>query len=313
MDAVRQKMTAYEKNISQHGEGRSIEELLKTDEILKGVEAQRLRTQCTSITLIPEEHFDELAMSISTGDLAAVQADFEQRVKRLAADAADDAAARKRAAQEIAALTWGPTRVRVYNVVGLGILLFPGALAQQLAVARWLSADAHVPPDGRDLSGTTALFHSISTHPAFQPALAQILHAAGADVNARNRYGATAAHEICMIADALQAAEGALRWFVTHGGNVDVRDSDRCTPRAVLGMTTALMGASDRARMLKVLDDEDARRAGRGALCCAFCGREDKKLLRCGRCRKAGYCEPSEGRQCQKGDWPRHKAGCTAK
>lgn len=286
---------------------------------------------CTSLELIPSDHFDDLAFNIATGDLAAVQADFDARVKRLAGDdgAADDAAARTSAAQEIAELTWGPTGVRVYNLIGLGLLLFDDMREKQLAVARWLSTAAAVPVDGADLSGSTALFHAISTHPAFEPDLAQIMYDAGADVNRRNRYGATAAHEICMIADSsregVRKMEGALRWFVTHGGNVDVKDSDRCTPRSVLGMTTAMMGSSDRSRVLKVVEDEDKRRKGRKDACCVCCGREDLRLLRCGRCRKAGYCEPSTGRLCQKVndypvwglisaltslikvDWPRHK------
>lgn len=285
---------------------RPIEELLKTSEILKGVEAQRLRLHCTSISLIPSEHFDDLAFDISTGNLEKVQEDFESRVKRLSENEGqvDEATARSSAAKEISELTWGPTGVRVYNLIGLGLLMFDGMREKQLSVARWLSTEAKIPVDGADLSGSTALFHSISTHPAFEPELAQILYDAGADVNTRNRYGATTAHEICMIADSsrtgLKKMEDALRWFVTHGGNLDIKDSDKCTPRSVLGMTTAMIGKTDGARIKKVVEAEDKRRNGRKDACCSFCGREDLKLLRCGRCRKAGYCEPSKGRACQK-------------
>lgn len=255
-------------------------------------------------------------MQVASGDLAAVQSDFATRVKRLTIGSGDEETAKIQAAKEISNLKWGPTNIRVYNLIGLGIQLFPGIRDQQLDVARWLSIVAKVDVDGADTSGTTALFHAISTHPTFEPALAQILYDAGAEVNARNRYGANAAHEICMLSNSdkegLKMTEEALRWFVTHGGNIDVKDSDKCTPRTVLGLTTGMIGLRDRARILKVVEEEDGRRQGRKGVCCVFCGREDaKKLLQCGRCRKAGYCEPLS-RQCQKLDWPRHKTECKA-
>lgn len=44
----------------------------------------------------------------------------------------------------------------------------------------------------------------------------------------RNRYGATPAHDMSMIPSLdeqdVRRTEEALGWFVTHGGNVDVKE-----------------------------------------------------------------------------------------
>ncbi|KAF7230611.1 N-lysine methyltransferase SMYD2 [Nothobranchius furzeri] len=42
--------------------------------------------------------------------------------------------------------------------------------------------------------------------------------------------------------------------------------------------------------------------------CCEFCFSRKEGLARCGKCRKACYCDL----KCQKGDWPMHKLECSA-
>lgn len=260
--------------------------------------------------MIPAQHLDTYGMQLAMGDLPAVQADFENRVKDFNKNLnADDA--RTKAAHELYSLKWGPTKVPIYNLLGISCHIFPHQRVQLLAVTRWLSTIAKVPVDGTDVSGTTALAHSISTHPAFDPEFAQILYDAGGDVNVRNRYGATPAHDMSMILSLdeqdVRRMEEALRWFVTHGGNVDLKDGDGITART-LAETTARRFTS--TEILLILGKEDKRRQDRREMCCAFCGREDAKhLLQCSRCKKAKYCEPSS-RRCQKLDWPRHKSGC---
>jgi hypothetical protein len=106
--------------------------------------------------------------------------------------------AKTKAVHKLYSLKWGPTKVPIYNLLGISCQVFPRQRLQLLAVTRWLSTVVKVPVDGTDVSGTTALAHSISTHPAFDPEFAQILYDAGGDVNMRNRYGATPAHDMSM-------------------------------------------------------------------------------------------------------------------
>jgi len=248
------------------------------------------------------------------GELSAIQADFASRVEGFRKDCEDDeGGAENKAAQELAALRWSPTAVPIYNLLGLSSLISPRRRPQHLSIARWLVGVAKVPVNGTDASGTTALAHAISTYPAFDPEFAQILYDAGGDVNLRNRYGANAAHPMCMVLSLderdLRRSEEALAWFVAHGGNVDVKDSDGYSPRMAAG-TTARKCVSKRGdRLLKILEKEDERRERRRDKCCMFCGREDVKLLQCGRCKEAKYCEPTS-RSCHKLDWPQHKLGC---
>ena len=249
-------------------------------------------------------------MQLATGDLPAVQADLLKReVEDYCKDFNEDEA-RTRAAQDIYHLKWGPTKVPIYNLLGISFHTFRHQQLQHLAIARWLSTVAKVPVDGTDMSGTTALAHSISTHPAFDPEFAQILYDAGADINVRNRYGATPAHEMSLVLSLdeqdVRKTEEALRWFVTRGGNVDVKDGDGITARTLAEMTAKRFRSKN---IFLLLENEDKRRKGRKEMCCTLCGREDVKLLQCSRCRQARYCEPS-ARQCQKVDWPRHKLGC---
>ncbi|KAF7362725.1 MYND-type domain-containing protein [Mycena venus] len=309
----------------QTNAGRSLSELMKTQEILKGAESQRLRTFFTSNCMEPGRDLDAYGVFLANGDLAQVKDDFASRVARHAATASDsetpapgpstrtnEPAAQltpeAAAAQELYALTWGPTVVRIYGLLGLLRIIYPGRAAQHLAVARFLIDTAKVPVDGPDLSGTLALSHAISTKPALDFEYAQLLYDAGGDVNNRNRYGGTAAHEIAQIwtpqdKSVVARATSAFKWFLDHGGNVDIADSDGMTVRYMTSRTeslvpglSALVAASDRDRT-------------RGE-CCALCGRTaDETMKRCARCKVARYCAP-DVRACQKIDWPHHKKGC---
>lgn len=247
-----------------------------------------------------------------SGDLAILKADFIARVADFSKADAD--AATSKATQQLYEMRWGPTKIPIYNVLGLLCIINPHMRAQYITVARWLSQDVKVPVDGTDASGTTALSNSISTHPAFDPELAQILYDAGGQVGLRNRYGATAGHEICMVlsldAKDIRRATEALGWFVAHGGNVDVKDGDGITVRLLAENLARRFPSKGGKEVLGVIEKEYSRREMKKNLCCIFCGRDDgAKLLSCGRCKQAKYCEPS-ARQCQKLDWPRHKAGC---
>ncbi|PSS34020.1 hypothetical protein PHLCEN_2v1924 [Hermanssonia centrifuga] len=286
---------------------------------LKGEEAQRLRTFCTSNSVIPARDLDQYGLALMIGDLMLVKSDFSGRVARLASATRSVEEARAAAAKELFALKWGPTRTPIYDLLIVGTVLVPSKRENQLKVAHWLVHDAKVPVNGRDLSGSTAMNHAISTKPVFDPDFAEILYEGGGDVNDRNRYGCTPAHEIIMIMDArnsqaVRAPVGAMRWFLSHGGNLDIKDNEGMTARGTFTKTCAMhrsAGSFSINEVSKVVEQDDRRRKQLGDRCCTFCGREPDgkvKLLACSRCKITKYC--SLPRNCQKGDWPVHKVTC---
>jgi MYND finger len=184
-------------------------------------------------------------------------------------------------------------------------MIWPVRREKLLDVARWL-VSIGVPVDGKDLSGTTALSHSISTKPAFDPEFAEMLIHANGDINARNRYGATCAHEICMVwspdPNAVERASKALQFFLSHGGDPNIRENDGIT-------AFAAMQAPWLSGMKQLALEEEAHRRKEG---CAFCGstmddRNAVQLMRCGRCKRVRYCAPPKG--CQRAHWTTHKQG----
>src|ERR1700690_1722725 len=81
---------------------RPIAELLKTRELLKGYESQRLRTYCTSTSFQPAQHLDTYGMQLFMGHLPAVKADFTSRVDtRAGSESDDERSAKIKAAQEL--------------------------------------------------------------------------------------------------------------------------------------------------------------------------------------------------------------------
>ncbi|KAK0470363.1 uncharacterized protein EV420DRAFT_109561 [Desarmillaria tabescens] len=304
------------------GKGRPIEELIKTQESLKGQESQRLRTYCTTQMMIPNRDLDAYGTLLGTADVIRVRADFEMRVERhlkvISATSVDleasKEAARAAAADELYQMRWGPTRVPIYNLLGLFTLLYPPERTSYLSIAKYLIKTARVPVDGTDLSGTRALSHCFSTKPGFDLEYAQILYDAGGDVNSRNRYGSSVAQEIVQVykpgdRDAVTRAHAALEWFLRHGGNIDLADEDGFTVRMTIDQT--LRKIPTLKGILKLVEAEDARRKALGDTCCATCARtgENTTLARCGKCKKVRYCVPRL-RACQVLDWPKHKKTC---
>ncbi|KAI0353694.1 hypothetical protein OH77DRAFT_578686 [Trametes cingulata] len=296
------------------GLGRSIEELMRTDERLSGVESQRLRTYFSSNSLEPARDLDLFGRAVMMGDLDGLKSIYQIRLAHFSSLAADEEAARSAAMKEIYLKRWGPTRVPLFNLILLSSLINPGSKEMHHNIARWLIEEAKVPVDGTDLSGSTALHHAISTKPAFEPEYAQILYDAGGDVNHRNRYGGTPAHEQIMTWDprdkaVVRRAATALKWYLDHGGNIDIKDTDGKSPRSMVDSTRRLAQAGLRMDTWKVVDDEDRRRQSLAGQICSFCGRAprgDAALLTCSACRTARYCASP----CQKGDWPHHKLRC---
>ena len=264
---------------------------------------------------------DDFGRAVFFGLLDVLQEDVDKRKKDCAAKGESDPGAAT--VRDIYNLRWGPTQVPVFNLILLSTLLLKSMRSEHLKIARFLINDMKVPVDGTDLSGAQAIYHAISTKPAFDPEYAQLLYDAGGDVNARNRYGDTAAAEIAMLPGydeaAKRKARDALAWFLAHGGNVDVRNNDGVSARWVMsgaheqlvrrvGMDRALVETP----MWDIVIEEDRRRMELGMKACAFCGRGQEQtgraLLVCSRCKGAAYCAPP--RKCQTADWKTHKQKC---
>ncbi len=272
----------------------------------------------------PGRDLDAYGWVLFFGDLDKVKDDFRRRVSKHSKpirgdEPVDPEAARKAAVQEIFELSWGPTKVPIFDLLLLASLIEPESRSGHLEVTRWLLNEAKVPVDGKDLAGSNALYHTFSTKPALDLEFAQILYDAGADINMRNRYGGTAAHEIAMVWEAYipekarQAAD-AHEWFLAHGGNIDIKDHDGATARTSVEFarrSSRTQVANGMRVVSAVVEKEDKRRRRLAGKCCTFCGKEatgDVKLLGCSRCRVAKYCAPP--RECQKGDWQYHKGIC---
>ena len=83
----------------------------------------------------------------------------------------------------------------------------------------------------------------------------------------RNRYGGTPAHELTMVWDAenraaVREACDALRWFLAHGGNLDIRDGDRITARLNfdVGRARRFPAMTEmRKELWRIADEEDKR------------------------------------------------------
>ncbi|KAG7085630.1 hypothetical protein E1B28_003177 [Marasmius oreades] len=221
----------------------------------------------------------------------------------------------EKVAEEIFKLRYGAARTPIMNCIGQARILLPQLRDAHLEIARYI-LDTFAPVvnkrvnivDAPDLAGTTALAHAISTKPAFDPEFAQVLWEAGGNINRRNRYGATAAHEFCMVwkpddRAILNRAKDTLKWFLEHGGNTELADGD--------GMKPSNMIMRIRGGLEMILKDHEAKRRQRGRepkRACVTCGERDRKLKECSRCESTRYCAPP--RRCQRADWSVHRLTC---
>lgn len=267
----------------------------------------RLRTFCFNSCMVPARDLDdEYGRLLLEGRLEPILLDYMKRwdakPETMSADEKTDAIG-----QDLFKLRWGPTAVPLYNVLGLLSQLVPGHRSEYIKLAEFF-IKFKVPVNGKDMSGTTALSHCFSTKPSFDLEYAQILYDAGGDINNRNRYGATVAHEILLIYDpsdrvVIGKATKSFEWYLTHGGSADIADGDGITPRLLCDKVHI-------PALKKLVEREDERRRRlKGSSHCYLCGTDEGKLLSCGKCKKAKYCSP-QLRGCQKWDWPRHKKEC---
>lgn len=309
----RARLAQFAKLHDTPGDGRTLEELKATNEVLRGQESQRLRSFCTTNCMEPRCDLDSFGKLLMTGTVEEFITDYAARVAVKVKAGMEPEGAMQAVANHFYSLRWGPIDTPIFNLLGLFTMIIPDLRPKYITLADFL-IKAKVPVDGRDLSGSTALSHCYSTKPGFDLEYAEMLYKAGGDVNNRNRYGTTTAHEIVQVYNrsdpsSVQRATKALEWFLSHGGNVDIADGDGISPRHICTTIKSMV-----PQLFTVLEKEDAQRALKGNTCCSLCGQTpsaDEKLLVCGKCKKARYCSPKL-RACQKLDWPKHKKECKA-
>ena len=124
----------------------------------------------------------------------------------------------------------------MYNVILTMMELEPSSRSSRLETVHWLVHDAKVDTDGTDLSGTSALMHSISTKPYLDTDFATLMLEGGADINRRNRYACTTAHDIVMVwpGQSEGRAVVALQCFVEKGGDVEIKDEDGLSAKTMV-------------------------------------------------------------------------------
>lgn len=253
--------------------------------VLKGDESQRLRIFATSNRMEPSRDLDHYGTLLATGTLESVKDDFARRraiiLKRTNDQKPDEVQeiANKAVAEQLYQLRWGPTSTPMFNLLSLFAQIWEPNRARYLAIAGWLMNTAKVPVDGTDVGGNTALQHAVSTKPSFDTEYGQMLYDAGANINHRNRYGATVASEMAMVhslaPEDIRKAKAAIPWFLHHGGNLDVKDGDGISARSILRIASKWGGPS----IPKLIEQEEERRKALRGKCCGFCGRQDAPKL----------------------------------
>lgn len=253
--------------------------------VLSGADSQKLRTFCSSQTWT-EKDLDGYAKILQRGSVQSVCDDFNMRKEEKGIEAAR---------KELADLNYGPTKVPLFNFLLQLRLLDPASQSQYLEIVSYLALEVKVPVDSTDLSGNTALMYSICTKPYFDTEFADVMLAAGGDINHRNRYGCVAAHDVVMVRDlsasGKRTAVDALSYFIKHGGSISVADGDGITPIQIgssvarfipelgvlLGGSQALPSGGGSGTVPKAI----GRKIGRNDPC--WCGSKKKYKVCCGK------------------------------
>jgi hypothetical protein len=169
------------------------------------------------------------------------------------------------------------------------------------------------------------MMYAISARPYVKPDYAQMLFDASANINFRNRFGCTAAHDIvqCYQFDVQTKTNHAnmLRWFIEHGGDLNIADGDGMKARDIANMMTQAVpefgDVLSTARATEAPKNEKPKDTDKGdsrtnpSMICYQClikaAKGTPSPQRCARCKSAYYCS----RNCQKLAWKSHKSTCS--
>ncbi|SCV69105.1 BQ2448_2125 [Microbotryum intermedium] len=305
MDEERLK-ALFEAYVNPSG-GRTLEELLKSKDKLKGAEAQRLRGHFSSYCLHPADCQDPIFVAdLMTGRLEALRQRWEDDIKQSqgSVEAARSKWENCSSAKSREPLLSSP-RLTSIRTVSPPVRDSPNQLpiVDILQIGAWTQLSK---------VNYTALQHSLTCTPLLHHFKwsSLLLRACPnpipiSAINHRNRYGTTSMHEASMTLmrpGETEMRAKVLRWLLDHGANADVLDGDHCSPRSTGGKVPQFKQIINEFDQVQIKTEAMGKGGG---------GKEEVALkanLRCGRCRARNYC----GAACQKMDWAAHKKQCVA-
>ena len=155
----------------------------------------------------------------------------------------------------------------------------------------------------RDVAGFTPLHHCcqlFGNDVTLQ--MAEILIKAGAEVDAKNRFGETPLWE-----STINNKLDFISLLLKYGANHSVKDNDGCSPQDKAYGNPQIMRIFGEAEKIQAKKERKAEKDNSGARlsACSVCqtGRDTKK---CTGCFSVWFC----GRECQLSAWPDHKKKC---
>ena len=202
-------------------------------------------------------------------------------------------------ARNLAVVT--PENSGVYNDT-VAVLSVEGQWVKILLKLIALGADV----SSRDVAGFTPLHHCVQRHGnEVTLKMAEILIQAGAEVDAKCRFGATPLLE-CTRA----IKEDFMELLLEHGANPYIPDTDGCSAHSLTSnfpKIQKIFGRNNKKR-LKQKREKLKQEAGGSLRKCSVCFVKGAEVTKCADCNFVYYC----GRQCQRQAWPSHRGECRA-
>ena len=130
--------------------------------------------------------------------------------------------------------------------------------------------------------------------------MAELLLNAGADINARNRFGNTPLQEVSLV---LQY--DFITFLLDKGADPYIKDNDGCSPAGSAHFNPKLMDLF-RSKYSKDVKTSRVENTEANKEKCGNCEEKKKDRKKCTGCFHIWYCN----RECQLQHWDKHKSDC---
>ena len=155
----------------------------------------------------------------------------------------------------------------------------------------------------RDVAGFTPLHLCVQIHSnSVTLKMAEILIKAGAEVDAKNRFGATP-----LLCSTYIASHDCISLLLKYGADPSNKNNNDWCARQVAMLDPKIRSMFGEAEKKQAKEERrELRRKQGGKLSkCSVC-EKDSDTRKCSGCFSVLYC----GRECQMDDWPRHQQDC---